>query len=187
MDHFCKWAGLAWQPGPFDTLNVDRYEGIKAKQVRRRKASEKKMEESIEGSLVAPIIFLIVVAVQYFSRCVQLNTSRVAVNAEELKLRAEIKQLLKEANAMSQPSTFAQAAKIRRTAAAKEHELAKNHEKLMKELKSSYDTHSKALMVIKILTYFLLIIWFWSIPVASIPKQLFQPFGGSHSMVDIVH
>ncbi|PHT89393.1 hypothetical protein T459_04506 [Capsicum annuum] len=75
------------------------------------------------------------------------------------------------------PSTFAQAAKIRRTAAAKEHELAKNHEKLMKELKSSYDTHSKALMVIKILTYFLLIIWFWSIPVASIPKQLFQPFG----------
>ncbi|KAM3343015.1 hypothetical protein P3S68_027981 [Capsicum galapagoense] len=135
------------------------------------------MEESIEGSLVAPIIFLIVVAVQYFSRYVQLNTSRVAVNAEELKLRAEIKQLLKEANAMSQPSTFAQAAKIRRTAAAKEHELAKNHEKLMKELKSSYDTHSKALMVIKILTYFLLIIWFWSIPVASIPKQLFQPFG----------
>ncbi|KAM3283781.1 hypothetical protein P3S67_022579 [Capsicum chacoense] len=163
------------------------------------------MEESIEGSLVAPIIFLIVVAVQYFSRYVQLNTSRVAVNAEELKLRAEIKQLLKEANAMhSEPSTFAQAAKIRRTAAAKEHELAKNHEKLMKELKSSYDTHSKALMVIKILTYFLLIIWFWSIPVASIPKQLFQPFGkilswraggpanenvmrGSHSMVDIVH
>lgn len=131
----------------------------------------------MEGSLAAPIIFLIVVAVQYLSRYVQHNTSRVAVNAEELKLRAEIKQLLKEANAMSQPSTFAQAAKLRRKATAKEQELAKNQEKLMKEMKSSYDTHTKTLTVIKILTYFLLIIWFWLTPVASIPKQLLQPFG----------
>ncbi|XP_006340002.1 uncharacterized protein [Solanum tuberosum] len=135
------------------------------------------MEKSMEGSVAAPIIFLIVVAVQYLSRYVELNTSRVAVNAEELKLRAEIKQLQKEANAMSQPSTFAQAAKLRRTAAAKEQELAKNQEKLMKEMKSSYDKNRKALMVVKILTYFLMIIWFWRIPVASIPKQLLQPFG----------
>ncbi|XP_060194032.1 protein GET1-like [Lycium barbarum] len=138
------------------------------------------MEESMEkldGSLAAPMIFLIVVSVQYLSRHVELNTSRVSVNAEELKLRAEIKQLLKDANAMSQPSTFAQAAKLRRMAAAKEQELAKNHEKLLKEMKSSYDTHKKALTVIKVLTYFLLIIWFWRIPVASIPKQLVQPFG----------
>ncbi|KAK4348014.1 hypothetical protein RND71_034353 [Anisodus tanguticus] len=133
--------------------------------------------EKLEGSVAAPMIFLIVVAVQYLSRCVELNTSRVVVNAEELKLRAEIKQLLKEANAMSQPSTFAQAAKLRRTAAAKEQELAKNHEKLIKQMKSSYDTHTKALTIIKVLTYFLLIIWFWRIPVASIPKQLMQPFG----------
>ncbi|CAN4105431.1 unnamed protein product [Withania somnifera] len=135
------------------------------------------MEESPEGSVAAPIIFLIVVAVQYLSCYVQLNTSRAAVSADELKLRAEIKQLLKEANAMSQPSTFAQAAKLRRKAAAKEQELAKNHEKLIKEMKSSYDTHTKALMIIKVLTYFLLIIWFWHVPVASIPKQLVQPFG----------
>ncbi|XP_059294904.1 protein GET1-like [Lycium ferocissimum] len=138
------------------------------------------MEESMEkldGSLAAPMIFLIVVSVQYLSRHVELNTSRVSVNAGELKLRAEIKQLLKDANAMSQPSTFAQAAKLRRMAAAKEQELAKNHEKLIKELKSSYDTHKKAFTIIKVLTYFLLIIWFWRIPVASIPKQLAQPFG----------
>uniref|UniRef100_M1BH17 Uncharacterized protein n=1 Tax=Solanum tuberosum TaxID=4113 RepID=M1BH17_SOLTU len=52
-----------------------------------------------------------------------------------------------------------------------------DQEKLMKEMKSSYDKNRKALMVVKILTYFLMIIWFWRIPVASIPKQLLQPFG----------
>nr|XP_016459288.1 PREDICTED: protein GET1-like isoform X1 [Nicotiana tabacum] len=107
---------------------------------------------------------------------VDLST-RVSVNAEELQLRAEIKQLLKEANAMSQPSTFAQAAKLRRMAAAKEQELVKNREKLRKVMKSSYDSHTKTLMILKVLMYLLLIIWFWRIPVASIPKQLVQPFG----------
>ncbi|XP_016459289.2 protein GET1-like isoform X4 [Nicotiana tabacum] len=102
---------------------------------------------------------------------------RVSVNAEELQLRAEIKQLLKEANAMSQPSTFAQATKLRRMAAAKEQELVKNREKLRKVMKSSYDSHTKTLMILKVLMYLLLIIWFWRIPVASIPKQLVQPFG----------
>ncbi|OIT35326.1 PREDICTED: uncharacterized protein LOC109243541 [Nicotiana attenuata] len=138
------------------------------------------MEESmvkLEGSVAAPMIFLIVVAVQYLSRYVEINMSRVSVNAGELQLRTEIKQLLKEANAMSQPSTFAQAAKLRRMAAAKEQELLKNHEKLRKEMKSSYDSHTKTLMILKVLMYLLLIIWFWRIPVASIPKQLVQPFG----------
>ncbi|XP_009767524.1 protein GET1-like isoform X2 [Nicotiana sylvestris] len=138
------------------------------------------MEESmvkLEGSVAAPMIFFIVVAVQYLSRYVEINMSRVSVNAGELQLRAEIKQLLKEANAMSQPSTFAQAAKLRRMAAAKEQELVKNHEKLRKEMKSSYDSHTKTLIILKFLMYLLLIIWFWRIPVASIPKQLVQPFG----------
>ncbi|XP_075090354.1 protein GET1-like isoform X2 [Nicotiana tabacum] len=138
------------------------------------------MEESmekLEGSVAAPMIFLIVVAVQYLSRYVEINMSRVSVNAEELQLRAEIKQLLKEANAMSQPSTFAQATKLRRMAAAKEQELVKNREKLRKVMKSSYDSHTKTLMILKVLMYLLLIIWFWRIPVASIPKQLVQPFG----------
>nr|XP_033512269.1 uncharacterized protein LOC104097110 isoform X5 [Nicotiana tomentosiformis] len=142
------------------------------------------MEESmekLEGSVAAPMIFLIVVTVQYLSRYVEINMSRVSVNAEELQLRAEIKQLLKEANAMSQPSTFAQAAKLRRMAAAKEQELVKNREKLRKVMKSSYDSHTKTLMILKVLMYLLLIIWFWRIPVASIPKQLVQPFGGQNT------
>ncbi|BBH08107.1 hypothetical protein Prudu_020206 [Prunus dulcis] len=40
------------------------------------------------------------------------------------RLRGEIKDLLKEASSLSQPSTFAQAAKLRRMAAVKEKELA---------------------------------------------------------------
>ncbi|XP_016500934.1 protein GET1 isoform X5 [Nicotiana tabacum] len=115
------------------------------------------MEESmvkLEGSVAAPMIFFIVVAVQYLSRYVEINMSRVSVNAGELQLRAEIKQLLKEANAMSQPSTFAQAAKLRRMAAAKEQELVKNHEKLRKEMKSSYDSHTKTLIILKLVQPF---------------------------------
>ncbi|TKY68067.1 hypothetical protein E2542_SST10964 [Spatholobus suberectus] len=46
-------------------------------------------------------------------------------NEKEIQLRAEIKQLLKEAGLMSQPSAFAQAAKLKRLAADKERELSK--------------------------------------------------------------
>ncbi|KAL9267869.1 GET1-like protein [Drosera capensis] len=95
----------------------------------------------------------------------------------ELKLRAEIRELLKEASAYSQPSTFAQAAKLRRIAAAKEKELAKIQEVQMKEKKSFCDPYMKAMMPIKILTYFVLAIWFWGSPVAAISKELVQPFG----------
>nr|GLL25925.1 uncharacterized protein LOC109177605 [Ipomoea trifida] len=48
------------------------------------------------------------------------------MSADDVRLKAEIKRLLREAAALSQPSTFAQAAKLRRIAAAKEKELAKS-------------------------------------------------------------
>nr|GMC98993.1 CHD5-like protein [Ipomoea batatas] len=50
------------------------------------------------------------------------------MSADDVRLKAEIKRLLREAAALSQPSTFAQAAKLRRIAAAKEKELAKSLE-----------------------------------------------------------
>ncbi|XP_015064961.1 uncharacterized protein LOC107010229 [Solanum pennellii] len=138
------------------------------------------MEEStanLERSVAAPMIFVMVLALQFLSRFFEINKKKGSTSSEDLQLRAEIKQLLKEASALSQPSTFAQAAKLRRLATAKEKELAKNQEIHNKEAKLSHDSYTKGLTIFQVLTYLLLIIWFWRIPVASISKQLVQPFG----------
>ncbi|XP_055805804.1 protein GET1-like [Solanum dulcamara] len=131
----------------------------------------------LEKPVAAPMIFIIVLALQFLSRYFEINKKKGSTSSEDMQLRAEIKQLLKEASALSQPSTFAQAAKLRRLATAKEKELAKNQEIHNKEAKLSHDSYTKGLTVLQVLTYFLLIIWFWRIPVAAISKQLVQPFG----------
>ncbi|XP_034682641.1 uncharacterized protein LOC117912237 [Vitis riparia] len=137
------------------------------------------MEESLDhrNSLAAPLIFTVVISFQFISVWLELSKKRGLRSAEDDKLRGEIKQLLKEASAFSQPSTFAQAAKLRRMAAAKEKELLKNQESLNREKKSSYDSYLKALLFLKVFFYFVLVCWYWSSPVAAISKQLVQPFG----------
>ncbi|CAK9164956.1 unnamed protein product [Ilex paraguariensis] len=138
------------------------------------------MEESLEKhakSLAAPIIFVVIIALQFVSRYLELHKKKGSPSEADIQLRAEIKQLLKEASALSQPSTFAQAAKLRRMAAAKEKELTKNQELHSKEMKLSYDSYVKFLMISKVFTYFVLILWFWRIPVAAVSEQLVQPFG----------
>ncbi|KAF8405548.1 hypothetical protein HHK36_010455 [Tetracentron sinense] len=75
------------------------------------------------------------------------------------------------------PATFAQAAKLKRIAAAKERELLKKQEFHSKEKKLSYDTYSKAVMILKVFTYLAMVCWFWGAPVAAISQQLLQPFG----------
>ncbi|XP_061351440.1 protein GET1-like [Gastrolobium bilobum] len=129
--------------------------------------------EEHQRSLAAPLIFFIVLAFQFASHWIDHFKKSGSVNEKGIQLRGEIKQLLKEASSLSQPSTFAQAAKLRRLAAAKERELAKCqnlHDK---------DTalYSQVLLALKVLTYLILLIWFWSVPVASISQQLVQPFG----------
>nr|XP_007138455.1 hypothetical protein PHAVU_009G210400g [Phaseolus vulgaris]ESW10449.1 hypothetical protein PHAVU_009G210400g [Phaseolus vulgaris] len=79
-----------------------------------------------ERSLAAPLIFLIVAAFQFAYYCLDHVAKQSGSDREkEDRLRAEIKQLLKEASSMSQPSTFARAAKLKRLATAKERELSK--------------------------------------------------------------
>ncbi|XVF23447.1 hypothetical protein REPUB_Repub13aG0039500 [Reevesia pubescens] len=75
-------------------------------------------------SLAAPLIFLIVVVFQFATKRLQDLKKAASKTDKEIQLRGEIKQLLKEAAFFSQLSTFAQAAKLRRSAAAKEKELA---------------------------------------------------------------
>ncbi|KAK9757547.1 hypothetical protein RND81_01G169600 [Saponaria officinalis] len=75
------------------------------------------------------------------------------------------------------PSTFSQAAKLRRMAAAKEKELAKHQEQQMLERKTVYDPYMKYVTPVKALTYLLLTVWFWKSPIAAISKELVQPIG----------
>ncbi|XP_062144798.1 protein GET1-like isoform X2 [Alnus glutinosa] len=136
-------------------------------------------EETVvhRGSLAAPLIFMIVISFQLLSRWLEYLQKKGSKSAVVIQLRGEIKQLLKEASSLSQPSTFAQAAKLRRSATAKEKELANYQESQSKEMKMSYDLYLKVLFLTKVLTYFVLIFWFWRVPVASISQQLVQPFG----------
>ncbi|KAG5099761.1 hypothetical protein JHK82_044813 [Glycine max] len=81
--------------------------------------------EEHQRSLAAPFIFLVVLTFQFASNWIDHFKKSGSNEEKETKLRVEIKELLKEASSLSQPSTFAQAAKLKRLAAAKERELAK--------------------------------------------------------------
>ncbi|KAJ6996929.1 hypothetical protein NC653_013499 [Populus alba x Populus x berolinensis] len=106
--------------------------------------------EQPRRSLAAPLIFFIVVAFQFVSIYLHQLKKKGSKSAAEIQLRAEIKQLLKDASALSQPSTFAQAAKLRRLAAAKEKELANYKEAHDKEMKLSSDSYPKILFISKV-------------------------------------
>ncbi|CAL9025953.1 unnamed protein product [Prunus brigantina] len=62
---------------------------------------------------------------------------------------------------------------------AKEKELANYQELHGKERKLSYELYLKVLFISKVLTYLVLIWWFWRVPVASKSQQLVQPFGNA--------
>ncbi|ONM57124.1 hypothetical protein ZEAMMB73_Zm00001d021436 [Zea mays] len=128
-------------------------------------------------SLAAIFVFLIVSALQLLYRYLDLARKSGGLSDEQIKVRLEIKQLLKEADQLSTPSTFAQAAKLKRLAAAKEKELAKMQEHDLKGKQSLYDKYTKFLLVTKVIIYAVLVLCFWSTPVTAVPQHLLQPFG----------
>ncbi|NP_001144064.1 uncharacterized protein LOC100276891 precursor [Zea mays] len=128
-------------------------------------------------SLAAIFVFLLVSALQLLDRYLDLARKSGGLSDEQIKVRLEIKQLLKEADQLSTPSTFAQAAKLKRLAAAKEKELAKMQEHDLKGKQSLYDKYTKFLSVTKVIIYAVLVLCFWSTPVTAVPQHLLQPFG----------
>ncbi|KAJ1290705.1 hypothetical protein BS78_02G265800 [Paspalum vaginatum] len=127
--------------------------------------------------LAAIFVLLLVSALQLLDSYLDLARKTGSHSDEQIKLRLEIKQLLKEADQLSTPSTFAQAAKLKRLAAAKEKELAKIQEQDIKEKQSLYDKYRKFLLLTKVLIYAMLILCFWRNPVTTVPRHLLQPFG----------
>uniref|UniRef100_K7MGR1 Uncharacterized protein n=1 Tax=Glycine max TaxID=3847 RepID=K7MGR1_SOYBN len=108
--------------------------------------------EEHQRSLAAPFIFFVVLTFQFASNWIDHSRSCMLLlqsgsnEEKETKLRVEIKELLKEASSLSQPSTFAQAAKLKRLAAAKERELAKCQSLHDKD----NDLYSKVLLISKV-------------------------------------
>ncbi|KAL2966248.1 hypothetical protein AAZX31_16G105300 [Glycine max] len=96
--------------------------------------------EEHQRSLAAPFIFFVVLTFQFASNWIDHFKKSGSNEEKETKLRVEIKELSKEASSLSQPSTFAQAAKLKRLAAAKERELAKCE--LFTRIISCYILHS---------------------------------------------
>ncbi|XP_020703674.2 tail-anchored protein insertion receptor WRB isoform X1 [Dendrobium catenatum] len=136
------------------------------------------MDETL-GEVRRPLspftILLIVVALQFLDVLLEKLKKRGSTSSEEIKMRQEINQLLQEANSLSTPSTFAQAAKLRRSAVAKEKELKKKQEEKNNDKK--WSLYEKVLLVSKALLYTGLCWQFWSTPVAAVPPHLLQPFG----------
>ncbi|CAD6337339.1 unnamed protein product [Miscanthus lutarioriparius] len=97
----------------------------------------------------AIFVFLLVSALHMLECILDLVKRRGSISDEQLKLRVQITELLKEASALSTPSTFAQAAKLKRLAGAKEKELAKMQELNIKGKQSLYEQYGKALLATK--------------------------------------
>ncbi|CAL9168069.1 unnamed protein product [Musa hybrid cultivar] len=138
-----------------------------------------RMNGGTSGSgLLSPLfIFFLVVVLQTLDGLLDFVKRKGMHSAEEVQLRKEIKQLLKEASSLSTPSTFAQSAKLRRLAAAKEKELLRKQEEHRKEKSWFYELCGRVLLVIKVLLYATLVLQFWGVPVAAVPHHLLQPFG----------
>ncbi|XP_020581959.1 tail-anchored protein insertion receptor WRB [Phalaenopsis equestris] len=129
----------------------------------------------VRSHLSPSTILLIVLALQLLDVLFEKLKKRGSTSSEEIKLRQEINQLLKEANSLSTPSTFAQAAKLRRVAIAKEKELKKKREENNNDKK--WSLYEKVLLASKALLYTGLCWQFWSTPVAAVPPHILQPFG----------
>ncbi|XP_038904813.1 uncharacterized protein LOC120091071 [Benincasa hispida] len=130
-----------------------------------------------QSSIAAPFIFLIVIGFQFLAKWLEHLKKGGSNSQMEMELRKSIKQLLREASTLSQPSTFAQAAKLRRLAAAKEKELANYQESRNKQMKTSYGLYGRVLLISKVFIYIILVCWFWRVSVATVPRHLVQPFG----------
>lgn len=133
----------------------------------------------------APLILVVVLSMHILFGYIQQYLSKLQkrmMNPEEVQVVQEIKRLLKEAKSLSTPSTFAQAAKLRRAAAAKEKELLQIRQKLSVEKGLSSQLHLMAPKILKACIYLGFAWWFWGVPIAVVSTQLLQPFGRALSL-----
>ncbi|MED6133779.1 hypothetical protein PIB30_031442 [Stylosanthes scabra] len=98
-----------------------------------------------QGSLAALFVFSVVASVQFAYYWLDQKKKGSVDDEKQNQLLAEIKGLLKEAKLLSQPATFAQAAKLKRLAASKEKELTK----CQKIQHKDYALYSRLMLITK--------------------------------------
>lgn len=133
----------------------------------------------------APLILVVVLSMHILSGHIQQYLGKLQkrrMNPEEVQVVQEIKRLLKEAKSLSTPSTFAQAAKLRRAAAVKEKELLQIRQNISVEKGLSSMLHLMAPKFLKACIYLGFAWWFWGVPMAVVSTQFLQPFGNALSL-----
>lgn len=103
------------------------------------------------------------------------------LSSAEQQLASDIKDLLRQANSLSTPSTFAKAAKLKRIAVAKERELIQLRKNHGKEQDWPFLWEVIKPNALQILMYFVLAYWHWGFPVLAVPSQSIYPFDGTIS------
>ncbi|XP_020530075.1 uncharacterized protein LOC18445538 isoform X3 [Amborella trichopoda] len=101
------------------------------------------------SDIAAPLIFFFILALHLLTQFLGHIKKRGSQNIELIKLRQEIKQLLKEASSLLVPSTFAKAAKLRRVAAEKEKELLRIQKSQEKDKLWAFDFYLGSLQIVK--------------------------------------
>lgn len=144
----------------------------------------KSMTSGLEVA-AAPLILIVILSMHILSGRIQHYLGKLQkrrMNPEEVQVVQEIKHLLKEAKLLSTPSTFAQAAKLRRAAAAKEKELLQIRQKLSVKKGLSSMLHLMAPKILKACIYLGFVWWFWGVPMAVVSTQFLRPFGNALSL-----
>eukprot|EP00250_Pteridium_aquilinum_P003829 c14106_g1_i1 orf=103-645(+) len=126
----------------------------------------------------APIVSLALLLLAHLASrmlALFLRTRRKPSLAEQ-ELASHIKDLLRQANSLSTPSTFAKAAKLKRTAVAKERELIQLRHINGKEQRWSLSWHAVIPKALQTLMYLSLAYWYWGYPLSTVPSQSLHPF-----------
>ncbi|KAG6542550.1 hypothetical protein Mapa_016021 [Marchantia paleacea] len=132
------------------------------------------MEEAPVSAAAAIFVILLLLHLflEYYSRITPTGQLR----PQERELVKEIRELHRAADALATPATFAKSAKLKRSAAAKEKELALLRQNLALQKGWWLSLYSTAPNALKVVVYIILAQWFWHTSVATIPVSFLQPY-----------
>ncbi|BBN04188.1 tail-anchored protein insertion receptor [Marchantia polymorpha subsp. ruderalis] len=131
------------------------------------------MEEAPVSAAAAIFVILLLLHLflEYYSRITPTGQLR----PQERELVKEIRELHRAADALATPATFSKSAKLKRSAAAKEKELALLRQNLALQKGWWLSLYSTAPNALEVVVYMILAQWFWHTSVATIPASFLQP------------
>ncbi|KAH7388520.1 hypothetical protein KP509_16G079600 [Ceratopteris richardii] len=107
------------------------------------------------------------------------SQSRRKLSPAERQLASEIKELRREADSLTTPTTFARAAKLKRVAAAKERELLQLRQTDGKKQNQLFFYFVSAPNLLQVSVYLILAYWYWGDILSSLPVRTVYPLGNT--------